>query len=219
MPSKRAGSRMVSLVQPPTARVADLVLTPAFRPLCTRTAFRFYHESVLYLAGIDTTVTNALKGQSAEETNPAKLEAKQILGVCYSNLAACLLKENKFTRVIDYCNKALAIDADNKKARFRRAQAYMGDNNIDKARLDLDILAKSDPNDAAVKRELKRLQQKDKEADAKQRKEFAGLFERLKKEEDAEEKMDVEPVELAEPVQDGIVGDDSERPKIEEVQE
>lgn len=78
------------------------------------------------------------------------------------------------------------------------------------------------PLDAAVKRELKRLQLKDKEADAKQRKEFAGLFERLMKVEDAEAKIDVESAESVEPAvpaQDGIVGEDAERPKIEEVQE
>ncbi|RUS16004.1 hypothetical protein BC938DRAFT_476732 [Jimgerdemannia flammicorona] len=71
------------------------------------TALRSYHEAVLWLAGIDTAVTSALKGESTVETNPSKLEAKKVLGVCYSNMAACLLKEGetKFPRVIEYCNK------------------------------------------------------------------------------------------------------------------
>ncbi|RUP47885.1 hypothetical protein BC936DRAFT_145210 [Jimgerdemannia flammicorona] len=188
----------------------------AFKNGKVKDALRSYHEAVLWLAGIDTAVTSALKGESTVETNPSKLEAKKVLGVCYSNMAACLLKEGetKFPRVIEYCNKAIAIDADNKKARFRRAQAYIGENNVDKAREDLELLAKSDPDDAAVKREMKRVQQKDKQAVAKQRKEFAGLFERLAKEEDAEEKKAGEPSNV---VQSGIVGEIPDKPKIEEI--
>ncbi|CAJ0837099.1 2448_t:CDS:2 [Entrophospora sp. SA101] len=68
--------------------------------------------------------------------NPLQEDIKKTTSIIYSNLAA-----------IEYTQKALKNDPDNIKALYRRAQAYIGDGNTDKAREDLNKLTEKDPND------------------------------------------------------------------------
>ncbi|CAJ0643775.1 9415_t:CDS:10, partial [Entrophospora sp. SA101] len=67
--------------------------------------------------------------------NPLQEDIKKTTSIIYSNLAA-----------IEYTQKALKNDPDNIKALYRRAQAYIGDGNTDKAREDLNKLTEKDPN-------------------------------------------------------------------------
>ncbi|CAO3683485.1 unnamed protein product [Umbelopsis vinacea] len=97
-------------------------------------------------------------------------------------MAACLIKEERWPKVIDYCKKALDVDPENKKAHFRLAQAYLRTGKLDLAREKLQDLMKSDPDDAAVKRELALLKEKDKIATVKEKKIYKNMFERMAKE-------------------------------------
>ncbi|KAG2189144.1 hypothetical protein INT44_004286 [Umbelopsis vinacea] len=126
-------------------------------------------------------IQEAMGSQTIKE-DPVKLEIKQQTAACYSNLAACLIKDEKWPKVIDYCKKALALEPQNKKANFRIAQAYLRTGKIDLAQEKLQELAKSDPADAAVKRELALLKQKDKIATVKEKKIYKNMFERMSKE-------------------------------------
>ncbi|KAI9277900.1 hypothetical protein BC943DRAFT_175042 [Umbelopsis sp. AD052] len=139
-----------------------------------------YHQALLYLLGTDN-IQEAMGSQTIKE-DPVKLEIKQQTAACYSNLAACLIKDEKWPKVIDYCKKALALEPQNKKANFRIAQAYLRTGKIDLAQEKLQELAKSDPADAAVKRELALLKQKDKIATVKEKKIYKNMFERMSKE-------------------------------------
>jgi len=158
-----------------------------------------------------------------DEQDPFKKEVRIQLSLCYSNLAAGLIKEEKWVRAIDNCDKALQKDETNKKARFRRAQSLISmkeHTDLDKAKADLDILAKAEPNDPAVRRERARLREREKAADLKQRKEFAGMFDRYAQaEEKAEKEAEREAAKGAENTEtnDGIVGEDPLRPKLEEI--
>ncbi|KAM3589179.1 hypothetical protein VKS41_000056 [Umbelopsis sp. WA50703] len=123
-------------------------------------------------------------GISKEEEDPVKAQMKQVLGTCYSNMAACLLKEEKWARVIEYCKKALEADTKNKKAHFRIAQAYIRTDKLDLAREELQDLLRSDPDDAGVKRELALLKEKDKIETSKEKKIYKNMFERMAKQPD-----------------------------------
>ncbi|CAG8490271.1 2414_t:CDS:2 [Racocetra fulgida] len=70
------------------------------------------------------------------------------------------------------------------EALFRRAQAYISDGNTTRAKQDLEKLTEKNPD---VKREWQRLKQKDREQDQKQRRELAGMFDRMKKLDEKEE--------------------------------
>ncbi|GAB5591719.1 hypothetical protein Unana1_06619 [Umbelopsis nana] len=138
-----------------------------------------YHQALLYLRGTDT-VQEAM-GSYSLTGDPIKRQMKALLGTCYSNMAACLIKEEKWAKVIDYSKKALEIDAENKKAKFRLAQAYLRSGNLEFARENLQELSRSDPDDAAVKRELALLKEKDKIASVKEKTIYKNMFERMAK--------------------------------------
>jgi tetratricopeptide (TPR) repeat protein len=53
-------------------------------------------------------------------------------------LAACLLKTGEYDRVVSACNEVLSKDAMNRKALFRRGQAYASLGRLSEAEGDLD---------------------------------------------------------------------------------
>ncbi|CAG8497400.1 5434_t:CDS:2 [Gigaspora margarita] len=115
---------------------------------------------------------------------------------------------------------ALKSDPDNTKALFRRAQAYISDGNTTRARQDLEKLTEKNPDDPSVKREWLRLKQKDKEQDQKQRKELAGMFDRMKKLDEKEEKTGKAKKQTAnEPTNEPKISEITDEPKISEVVE
>ncbi|KAK0053822.1 peptidyl-prolyl cis-trans isomerase FKBP5 [Biomphalaria pfeifferi] len=77
-------------------------------------------------------------------------EHATLMSICYLNLAACHSKMANYENVISSCTKALAVDADNVKGLYRRAQAYKAIGQIDKARLDLKQALKIEPQNKAV---------------------------------------------------------------------
>jgi tetratricopeptide (TPR) repeat protein len=121
-----------------------------------------------------------------DQKNPLQEDIKKTTSVVYSNLAACVLKKENWNKAIEYTQKALKNDPDNIKALYRRAQAYIGDGNTDKAREDLKKLTEKDPNEPGTQRLWNLLKQKEKQQEEKQRKDFRGMFDRMKKDEEKE---------------------------------
>ena len=80
---------------------------------------------------------------------------RQLRWQCYSNMAACQLKFNSYNFVIENCTKALALDPNNVKCLYRRAQAYMQSGDLTKAHADLIRGLGIDPQSASLN-ELKR---------------------------------------------------------------
>ncbi|CAG8645104.1 6867_t:CDS:2 [Ambispora leptoticha] len=151
-------------------------------------ALRHYHQALLNINGIQNNKSHAIfRHEQNKEAEKDELQEEIIKtqALIHSNLAACHIKGNKPSRAIECANKALKLDPDNEKARFRRAQAYISEGNIDAAAADLKKL--SNPDDPMVKREWQRLKIKDKEMEAKQRKDLKGMFERMKKQDEKEE--------------------------------
>ncbi|CAG8631034.1 17604_t:CDS:2 [Acaulospora morrowiae] len=153
-------------------------------------ALRHYHQALFYLNGLQNNKSFAIFRKEQEEepkNDPIQEEIMKTTSVIYSNMAACLIKKEKWSKAIEYADKALKNDSENTKALYRRAQALIKDGNTTKARQDLEKLTAKNPDDAAVKREWQNLKEKEKEQDKKQRKELAGMFDRMRKQEEKEE--------------------------------
>jgi len=86
---------------------------------------------------------------------------------CNLNAAQCFLKLNKGEDAKAKCSSVLEIDSTNVKALFRRGCASVLMNDADGAEKDLKAAEEKDPNDAAIKNELKKLALIRKKNDAK----------------------------------------------------
>eukprot|EP01088_Endostelium_zonatum_P019709 TRINITY_DN694_c0_g1_i1.p1 TRINITY_DN694_c0_g1~~TRINITY_DN694_c0_g1_i1.p1 ORF type:complete len:209 (+),score=68.04 TRINITY_DN694_c0_g1_i1:31-627(+) len=158
-----------------------------------------YHRARLYLKGFP--IKNAQSGNSIQDmihsasgAPPSEEELKKIKELCvavYSNMAACHLKQNKGEKAIQDCNDVLDLDPKNAKALYRRGQAHMLNQDVDRASADLNKALELSPNDAAVKAELVKLKKMEREQIQKQKKAFAGMFDKAAKEKEGsqEEKI------------------------------
>ncbi|GBG79509.1 hypothetical protein CBR_g29656 [Chara braunii] len=117
-----------------------------------------------------------------------KKVAKALKIACNLNNAACKLKLKQFNETVKLCSKVLESDSQNVKALYRRAQAYMGADDLDLAEYDLKKATDIDPENRDVKlavRELKRRQRVQNQQEAKL---YGNMFARLSKMEEMEAK-------------------------------
>ncbi|RKP25051.1 hypothetical protein SYNPS1DRAFT_29203 [Syncephalis pseudoplumigaleata] len=145
-------------------------------------ALRHYHEALMYIHGLSTFEQNcypAIKS-TASLTKDEVESINKLLSSIYGNIAACHLKDASWPQVIKYSSKALKQNEDNFKARIRRVNAYLSTGALEKAADDLAILLDKQPKDADVQRLRLQWRQLDAEASARQRDEFAGMFDRNK---------------------------------------
>ncbi|KAG9325384.1 hypothetical protein KVV02_002620 [Mortierella alpina] len=145
-----------------------------------KNALMQYHLAVLGLSGLDNQMSgmpmmSSKRPQEGAATEAQKSDIKAALAVVYSNMGACHLKNANYKRAIEVCNTALKNDPDNVKAKFRRAQAKLGEGNLAGAESDLLSLGEKVPG---VKAELDKLKKMSKAADEKQRKSMGGFLSR-----------------------------------------
>merc|ERR1740130_368250 len=86
----------------------------------------------------------------------------------------------------DNSSKALAIDARHMKSLFRRGKCNAALGALDEAKVDLDLITSMEPENRDALRELHALKHKFKEHDRKEKKKFAGMFDRLSAEPEPE---------------------------------
>ncbi len=156
-------------------------------------ALSSYHHAILYLSGLQTRSILGLVGESTTDSRPEDLDSDSDsdtasaptseveLSQVYSNMAACYIKQGRWDRALDAADKSLRADSRNVKAKFRRAQALRGQNNLYAARdylqLTLDSLGKKRA-DARVgfEAELKKVQAEIEAKEAKARNKWVGFL-------------------------------------------
>lgn len=111
-----------------------------------------------------------------ELTEELSRERCHLRCLCYLNLAACQLNQKQYKHVIDNCTKALKIDPHNVKGLFRRGQASLCVNDYESAREDLTLALSVEPNNRAIKEQLRLLETKERERNAKYRKALGKIF-------------------------------------------
>ncbi|XP_056142879.1 peptidyl-prolyl cis-trans isomerase D [Lampris incognitus] len=129
-------------------------------------AIKKYSKALRYLA---------VSGEQLEEEEIQKKMESTALS-CILNTAACKLKLQLWQEALDSCTEALELDQSNTKALFRRAQAWQGLKDYDKAMTDLKKAQEGAPADKAISNEIKKVQLKVKEQKEKEKKIYAKMF-------------------------------------------
>uniref|UniRef100_A0A7S3ZF81 peptidylprolyl isomerase n=1 Tax=Lotharella globosa TaxID=91324 RepID=A0A7S3ZF81_9EUKA len=141
-----------------------------------------YTKIFLYVDHL--TVPQDLKsmvGNKAPSSGSVKPEdIKKIQVVANQNCAMCYLRQERFDKSEEFCNRALKIKPDASKAIMIRGRARLRlkPPNLDGAQEDLNLAAKAFPNDKNIKNDLEALKKSFKKVRDKQRKLFAGMFDR-----------------------------------------
>jgi tetratricopeptide (TPR) repeat protein len=173
-----------------TAKQKKDTADQAFKTGELKNALRSYHESLMYLLGIDK---NALKGLTGgappepitegEEKKQEKTEVDEMVEKIYANMSACHLKNENWQRALECANKALAKNENNYKAMFRKGKALGELGFFEKAEKVLEELKTKNPSDAAgTTAELSRLRAIDQAREKAHKQKLKGFLSREKPE-------------------------------------
>jgi len=160
MPTQEELSTVESKVA--TARAKKDTGDAAFKAGEIKSALRSYHETLMYLIGIDK---NALKslgmGMPSSQSSTSAVdqaagakeeltEADMILEKVYANMSACHIKQENWKRAMDTADKALSKNPANSKALFRKAKALGELGYFEKAEAVLNEIKKVAPNETSM---------------------------------------------------------------------
>lgn len=148
-----------------------------------QSAIRKYHNALLYVKGLasrrgtlEALGADCSVSEINEVTEERKAKIEELEFLCYNNLAASLLKKQKYERVIDYANKALELQPENTKALFRRGTAHMHIQDYLAAEKDFKKVLQVDPTEKATQRYMQQIEvYKEKELQ-KQKQMYSKMF-------------------------------------------
>lgn len=166
-----------------------------YRERNVRSAIGRYHRALLVLRGLDSEVNSVMQGFGApvpklNQEQDELLRSTQI--DCYNNLAACLLQRElvDYTRVLEYSLKVLHWRPADIKALYRAGVASLELGDAPAARQYLTQASRGKPNDADVKKQLQRVEERLSQDYQKEKALYKGMFSKQKQAEEqiAEEK-------------------------------
>lgn len=140
-----------------------------------------FHLSLLLFFGLEFAAARYAKALShcakfvdlspddVAEVNAVKLTLNMNLGLAW-------LKMQNPDQALRFCNDALALDATNSKALYRRASVYYEKKNWDAANKDLKKAAANAPDDKAIKKLQEKVDAQLKREKAKQKKMAQKMF-------------------------------------------
>ena len=160
----------------------------AFKAGDYKAAMVHYHQIYMYVHGFSEGSSGSGSAMPMQTTKSVDRETMaqlcELKVVHFSNLAMCHLKLGNTEKARDNSSKALAIDAKNIKCLFRRGKCHATMGALDEAKADFDQILSLEPDNREAVRELHALKQKFKEHDKKEKKKFAGMFNKLSAEPD-----------------------------------
>jgi len=165
----------------------------AFKLGKVKEALGSYHQSLMYLHGLNKDALAAVSGGSGdagkdEKDGKKKTEVDEVLEKIYANMSACHLKNENWQRALETANKALAKNEANYKAMFRKAKALGQQGFFDKALKILEEVKTKNPTDAAAcDQEIARLRAIDDERERKHKKKLKGFLNKAQAKEAAAE--------------------------------
>ncbi|KAK9518169.1 hypothetical protein VZT92_023482 [Zoarces viviparus] len=146
-----------------------------------RSAIGRYHRALLVLRGLDSDVMASVKGFAPEipaltPEQEALLRNTQV--DCYNNLAACLLQRQSvdYSRVRDYSLRVLQWRPGDVKALYRAGVATLEMGDAQTAKQYLTQACREQPNDANVRKQLQRAEEKLSRDLQKERAMYRGMF-------------------------------------------
>lgn len=178
-----SGSRLDS-------QLADAVRLKAegnafYREKKLRAAIGRYHRALLVLRGMDSEVNSGLEGFGAQipKLNPEQEQLLRTTQVdCYNNLAACLLQREvvDYARVLEYSLKVLQWRPGNVKALYRAGVASLELGDVQTSRQYLLQASRGTPNDANIKKQLQRVEERLSKDYQKEKALYKGMFSKQK---------------------------------------
>ncbi|XP_051514298.1 tetratricopeptide repeat protein 9C-like isoform X2 [Myxocyprinus asiaticus] len=156
-----------------------------YREKNMRAAIGRYHRALLILRGMDSEVSSALQGFGAQapKLSPEQEDLLRSTQVdCYNNLAACLLQREvvDYARVLEYSLKVLKWRAGDIKALYRAGVASLELGDAQTARQYLIQASRGTPNDANVKKQLLRVEERLSRDYQKEKALYKGMFSKQK---------------------------------------
>ena len=143
---------------------------------CTMQIYMYVHG---FSEGSSSSGGQSMPGQTTKPVSPETMaQIKELKVVHFSNLAMCHMKLGNVQKARDNSSKALAIDGKHMKSLFRRGKCNAALGALDEAKVDLDCIMSMEPENRDALRELHALKQKFREHDKKEKKKFAGMFDR-----------------------------------------
>lgn len=109
----------------------------------------------------------------------AEGDGKDTALACHLNTAQAFLSAQKYTDALNAAQKALKLDSKSVKALFRRAVARRHTGQYDEAQADLAQVLELEPTNTAAAKEQQLLKAARKQASAKEKKLFAGAFNKV----------------------------------------
>ncbi|XP_030621365.1 tetratricopeptide repeat protein 9C [Chanos chanos] len=158
-----------------------------YREKNIRSAIGRYHRALLVLRGLDSDVTSAVKAFGPHQA-PLRAEQSELLRNtqtdCYNNLAACLLQREcvDYARVQEYSLKVLQWRPGDVKALYRSGVAALELGDAQTARQYLLQASRGKPNDANVKKQLQRVEERLNTDYQKEKALYKGMFTKQKQE-------------------------------------
>ncbi|KAI8969500.1 hypothetical protein BD414DRAFT_503262 [Trametes punicea] len=165
----------------------------AFQEGKLKDALASYHQSILYLSGLDKNALQKALGQPApsppaiEAVDQAaqekpRTEVDVLQEKIYSNMSQCHLANQNWKRAIETADKALKFNPKNRKALFRKAKAQGELGYFEKAEKILeDLIKDAEPQEKeACQKELERLRAIDKERERVHNQKLKGFLNKEK---------------------------------------
>lgn len=152
-----------------------------YREKNIRSAIGRYHRALLVLRALDSEVMKLVKGfgPNTPMLTPEQEDLLRSTQVdCYNNLAACLLQKQRadYTRVLDYSLRVLKWQPGNVKALYRAGVATLEMGDAQTAKQYLTQACNEQPNDANVKKQLQRAEEKLNRERQKEKAMYQGMF-------------------------------------------
>jgi len=165
-----------------TARQKKDVGDQAFKAGDLKVALRSYHESLMYLHGLNTTAAQAAAPAGRESPKNQNPEIDEMLEKIYNNMSACHMKQGNWQRALDTADKALKKNEKNYKAMFRKGKALGELGYFEKSEKILEDLLQKNPSDApTINQELTRLRAVERERERAANQKFKGFLLKDKK--------------------------------------
>jgi len=137
-----------------TAKQLKDTADQAFKAGKTKDALMSYHQSLMYLIGLDKNALKGLTGGAPAEDGEAKSEEKtevdELIEKIYANQSACHLKNENWQRALETASKALEKNGNNYKAMFRKGKALGELGFFEKSEKVLEELKSKSPADAQM---------------------------------------------------------------------
>merc|ERR1712025_694747 len=128
-------------------------------------------------------------------TGEQTAEINKLRAVANTNAAQCHFNLKNWDKTLDFVERALKVKPDHKKAMLIRGKVLLRQGHLNRAEVDLRIAESHWPKDRNIKREMLLLTKKLKKHEKRQRKHFAGMFDRIRKMDEKDEPNVDKPAE------------------------